>query len=60
VCRSFGGWCLRVYVLALFSRRFGTVQIGRAPFDPPDGARTDVAFKDELEAVDAGVNAARS
>jgi beta-carotene hydroxylase len=36
--RSFFAWCFRTYVLALFSPRFGTRQIGRAPFDPPSGA----------------------
>lgn len=36
--RSFFAWCFRTYVLALFSPRFGTRQIGRAPFDPPSSA----------------------
>jgi len=35
---NFLSWCLRSYVLSLVSRRFGTQQIGRAPFDPPPEA----------------------
>lgn len=52
-------WCLKSYVLALFFPRFGTRQIGRAPFDPPTGERPELAFRDELEAVESGINAAR-
>lgn len=58
--RGFWAWCFRVYVLAPFVPRFGTRQIGRAPFDPPSGAPPELAFKDPIEAVEAGVNAART
>lgn len=40
--RSFFAWCFRTYVLALFSPRFGTRQIGRAPFDPPSREKGEV------------------
>jgi hypothetical protein len=56
---SFFAWCFDSYVLALFSPRFGTKQIGRAPFAPPSGEKADVTFGDELEAVESGINASR-
>jgi hypothetical protein len=46
-------------VLAPFFPRFGTQQVGRPPFSPPTGEKADVAFGDELDAVESGVNAAR-
>jgi fatty acid desaturase len=47
----------KVYVLALFAPRFGTYQIGRAPFDPPNGGQVDVTTA-EVIAAEAGTNAA--
>jgi fatty acid desaturase len=35
---NFLSWCMRSYVLSLVSPRFGTQQIGRAPFEPPPEA----------------------
>ncbi|HEX9296035.1 MAG TPA: fatty acid desaturase [Polyangiaceae bacterium] len=55
--RSFWWFCLRVYVLALFMPRFGTRQIGRAPFDCPTGDAGPLKTAD-VDAVDSGVNAA--
>jgi fatty acid desaturase len=57
--RYFFPWCFAQYVLAPFFPRFGTKQIGRPPFSPPTGEKSEVAFGDELEAVESGVNAAR-
>lgn len=57
--RYFFPWCFAQYVLAPFFPRFGTKQIGRPPFSPPTGEEAEVAFGDELEAVESGVNAAR-
>lgn len=34
------------YVLAPFLPRFGSMQIGRAPFDPPDGNTPNTATAD--------------
>ena len=34
------------YVLAPFVPRFGSTQIGRAPFDPPDGSTPNTATAD--------------
>ena len=56
---NFFTWCLRVYVLAPFFPRFGTRQIGRAPFDPPTGEVPQLAAAD-VEAVESGINAARA
>ena len=42
--RSFWAWVFRGYIMTAFlPRRFETQQIGRAPFDPPEGAT--FAFK---------------
>jgi beta-carotene hydroxylase len=56
---SFFAFCARNYLLAPLFPRFGTKQVGRAPFEPPTGERVEVAFGDELQAVDSGINAAR-
>jgi beta-carotene hydroxylase len=53
---SFWWFCFRVYVLALVMPRFGTRQIGRAPFDCPTGD-TGPLKTDEVDAVESGVNA---
>jgi beta-carotene hydroxylase len=45
------------YLLAPLFPRFGSVQVGRAPFDPPEG-KLDVVTSAEVELGDAGSNAA--
>ena len=53
------GYCLKVYILGAFFPRFRTHQIGRAAYDPPAGARRDVATDTRsVSAVEVGVNAA--
>jgi beta-carotene hydroxylase len=54
--RSFWWFCLRSYVLALVMPRFGTRQIGRAPFDSPTGEVASLRTAD-VDAVESGVNA---
>ena len=55
--RSIFGFCLRVYLLgALFPRRFRTKQVGRAPFQPPDGSDVRLETAD-VGPEEAGVNA---
>jgi len=53
---SFWWFCFRVYVLALVMPRFGTRQIGRAPFDSPTGDAGPPKTAD-VEAVESGINA---
>ncbi len=49
-------YCLKAYLLGFFVERFRTKQIGRAPYDPPDGG--DVKLETAaVAAVEAGVNA---
>jgi beta-carotene hydroxylase len=48
---------VKTYFLALFSSRFESKQIGRAPFEPPGGGKVDVTTA-EVPAVEAGTNAA--
>lgn len=36
----------KCYLLAPFGRGFGTTQVGRAPFDPPEGVSGDIATAD--------------
>jgi fatty acid desaturase len=54
--RSFFWWLFRVYVLSVFLPRFGTRQIGRAPFDSPGGELSPLKTGD-VDAVESGVNA---
>jgi beta-carotene hydroxylase len=54
---SIWGFCLRSYLLGAVSRRFRTEQIGRPPFELPDGSQVKV-YTDDVDAVEAGVNAA--
>jgi beta-carotene hydroxylase len=54
--RSFFWFCFRVYALALVMPRFGTRQIGRAPFDSPSGDAGPPKTAD-VDAVESGVNA---
>jgi fatty acid desaturase len=53
---SIFGFCLRAYLLGVFSERFRTKQIGRAPYDPPYGAELKLETAG-VSAVEAGVNA---
>jgi len=54
--RSFWWFCFRVYVLALVMPRFGTRQVGRAPFDSPSGDAGPPKTAD-VDAVESGINA---
>jgi beta-carotene hydroxylase len=48
-------YILRAYVLGMFSERFRTKQVGRAPHDPPGGAALDLRTA-SVAAVEVGVN----
>src|SRR5262249_56912097 len=56
--RSFWWFCLRNYLLAPFVPELGTRQIGRAPFDDPALSGAGAPLTAEVEAFEAGVNAA--
>src|SRR5215831_3192434 len=58
--RSFWWFCLRNYLLALVVPQLGTRQIGRAPFDDPALSGAGAPLTAEVEAFEAGVNAARA
>jgi len=49
-------YCLRAYLLGAVSERFRTKQVGRAPYDPPDGGELSLETA-PVAAVEAGVNA---
>jgi fatty acid desaturase len=53
---SIVGFCLRTYLLGAFSERFRTKQVGRAPYDPPDGVELKLKTA-AVAAVEVGVNA---
>jgi fatty acid desaturase len=53
---SIFGFCFRTYVLGFFNERYCTKQVGRAPYDPPDGSAV-VLETASVNAVEAGVNA---
>jgi beta-carotene hydroxylase len=53
---SIFGYCLKAYLLGVFSERYRTKQIGRAPYDPPDGSAVKLETAD-VAVVEAGVNA---
>ncbi len=55
--RSMWWFFFQQYVLALFVPRLGTVQVGRAPFDPPDGQKVEIETAD-VGVGEAGTNAA--
>jgi beta-carotene hydroxylase len=56
--RSFWWFCIRSYLLAPLMPRFGTRQIGRAPFDSPTGELVGGNLKTaDVDAVESGVNA---
>jgi beta-carotene hydroxylase len=54
--RSVIGYVFRAYILGTFSERFRTKQVGRAPYDPPDGSAVKLVTA-EVSAEDVGVNA---
>ena len=54
--KSIFGFCLRTYVLGSIDARFGTKQVGRAPYDPPGGEELKLQTA-AVAAVEAGVNA---
>ncbi len=53
---SIFGFCLKAYLLGIFSEKFRTKQVGRAPYDPPGGGDLNLET-DSVAAVEAGVNA---
>ena len=53
---SIWGFCLRSYVLGFLSEKYRTRQVGRAPYDPPDGSAVRLETA-SVSAVEAGVNA---
>ena len=58
--RSFWWFCLRNYLLAPFVPELGTRQVGRAPFDDPALTTIGAPLTAEVDAFEAGVNAARA
>jgi fatty acid desaturase len=54
---SIFGFCFRAYLFGIFNDRFRTHQVGRAPYDPPNGAAIKLQTA-EVSAVEAGVNEA--
>ncbi|HVH45361.1 MAG TPA: fatty acid desaturase [Labilithrix sp.] len=59
---SFWWWIIRGYVIPAFIPSLETKQIGRAPFDPPAGARqparaSTAPVTDSVDALEAGNNA---
>jgi beta-carotene hydroxylase len=55
--RSMWAFYFRQYLLAPLFPRLGTVQVGRAPFDPPDGQGVEPTTSAEVDLGDAGDNA---
>jgi fatty acid desaturase len=53
---SIFGFCIKAYLLGVFSDRFRTKQVGRAPYDPPGGEQVELRTA-AVAAVEAGVNA---
>jgi len=53
---SIFGFCLRAYLLGIFSDHYRTHQVGRAPYDPPDGGEVKLKTA-SVAAVEVGVNA---
>jgi fatty acid desaturase len=53
---SIFGYCIRAYLLGIFSERFRTKQVGRPPYEPPDGGEVKLVTA-SVSAVEAGVNA---
>ncbi len=55
--RSMWWYFFRQYVIAMLVPSLGTTQVGRAPFDPPDGSKAIIETAD-VELGEAGANAA--
>jgi beta-carotene hydroxylase len=53
---SIFGYCIKAYLFGIFSERFRTKQVGRAPYDPPGGGELKLVTE-EVSAVEAGINA---
>ena len=49
-------FCIKAYLLGIFSDRFRTKQVGRAPYDPPGGGEVKLETA-AVAAVEAGINA---
>ena len=49
-------FCIKAYLLGIFSERFRTKQVGRAPYDPPGGGEVRLETA-AVAAVEAGINA---
>jgi fatty acid desaturase len=56
VCRSFWWWVAKHLILSIVVPSFRTKQIGRAPFDAPDGKPVVLATA-QVDALEAGQNA---
>ena len=48
-------FCIKSYILGMFSDRFRTHQIGRAPYNPPDGLKLELETQ-AVDAVEVGTN----
>jgi len=55
--RNLWWYWFRQYALAPLFPSLGTRQVGRAPFDPPDGKPVDVVNSADVELGEAGTNA---
>lgn len=53
---SFWAYCFKQFFVAPFVPSLGTQQVGRAPFNPPDGGELSLAAGD-VDAADLGANA---
>ncbi len=53
---SIFGYCFRAYFLGIFSDKYRTHQVGRAPYDPPTGGEVELTAA-SVDAVEVGVNA---
>jgi fatty acid desaturase len=57
LCQQSIFWfCIKSYLLGIFSDKYRTHQVGRAPYDPPDGSALNLKTA-EVAAAEAGVNA---
>ena len=53
---SIFGYVLKAYLFGIFNEKYRTRQVGRAPYDPPDGGEVKLETA-SVSAVEAGVNA---
>lgn len=49
-------YVLKAYLFGIFNEKYRTRQVGRAPYDPPDGGEVKLETA-SVSAVEAGVNA---